>query len=732
MCQQSLPTPSPSQYTPKSTSSSFQRPLSPFKTALQAFIPIIPNLSIILSCSHQFINPDQSDHHRLLICIILNIIISCSLFACFLRKSLGTSRNKLILTLSFTSLLLNYELYWINQDYTMLAALYIQNLWTIPSYTHFLDQTVHLILSTIYFGLIHLRIDSYSAPAAILICGMFISFFLFIITQKNSHSNLDFFHSQISSLFLNKKSSSSLILNKSLEPIFMSQSFSEFFDLNQGSSQQLIKDILPQITDLSCTEDLLNIIGQENLPMYLTDNKESLSKEDQEKLKQFGSLKSLINKTQGGSLESILRLFFAFPQTFQKFNIGWETSLSAPKLYSAFAYYHTKRLALNISYLKNPQDSSPTILVQFSPAGSEFESTPSNLSMVDIASIIHEIRTPLNGITFLVQETMNLPQIPEEIKQDLLKPSLESARRLWYIVNDILDFAQILDGKLKLVFDSFDLVSVLKQPIQILEALGRAKGLNVILEVDPNLPTMVTTDQNRLVQVVYNLMGNALKFTKEGYVKLKVTPADKKSKFIDFSVEDTGYGIKAEDISKLFQTFQKLDNWNDNKTGSGLGLCISNALAKALGRGLSVRSEYQKGSTFMFSIENIKASSPESILSLGEISASTNAFSHSRTLSLGSPAGQVSSCFQSRKNEKAQTMDLRKKSSIHTIMEENAQENLRASIRSLTEGNMPDSPPKKSMNKIGPDVTVTSLDQLCTKERDNIMAPVGMSGPLPT
>mmetsp|Transcript_38933 Transcript_38933/g.34609 ORF Transcript_38933/g.34609 Transcript_38933/m.34609 type:complete len:162 (+) Transcript_38933:517-1002(+) len=109
-------------------------------------------------------------------------------------------------------------------------------------------------------------------------------------------------------------------------------------------------------------------------------------------------------------------------------------------------------------------------------------------------------------------------------------------------------------------------------------------------------------------------MGNALKFTKEGHIKLKVWLNEEDPNYIEFAVEDTGIGMKPEDQAKLFQVFTKLDDWQDNKSGVGLGLCISNALARKLGKALTVESQYKKGSTFKFSILSKDISESSSVL----------------------------------------------------------------------------------------------------------------------
>lgn len=618
-----------------------------------------------------------------------------------------------------------------------------------------MDQAAHIVLTLTYFGLTHLRIVAPSIPAIILIFTMAIAFFFhltlehktkspeekYLVNNTSSKASLEGLYPQISTLFLNKKTCSSLIINQHLQPLFTSTNFFDFFDIDPENNdpKSLTQDILTQIIDVSCTEHLLNLIGEQDLPLYLIDKRDDLSPAELQKLTKFGSFKSLVNQTQNGTLESTIQLFFAFASTFQKSQIGWnptQKQSNSPQFFPAVAFYRANRLTLNISYLKS-KTGEDLILINFSQAAQEFESTPSNLSMIDIASVIHEIRTPLNGITFLIQEAMNDSEVKEDVKQSLLKPSLDSSRRLWYIVNDILDFAQVLEGKLKLVFDSFELAPALRQPIQIIEALGRAKGLQVILEIDPNLPSTITTDQNRLVQVVYNLMGNALKFTKEGYVKLKVSAADKRAKFIDFTVEDTGYGIKPEDLCRLFKTFEKLDNWHDNKTGSGLGLCISNALSKALGKGLSVKSEYQKGSKFTFSVENIR-NAAKSTASIIEVSTTTNINSSSRAaMSFGVASSLALNSSGHRKAKTPKVGGYGNKESFQTIMEETVKENVRANIKAYSEGNSGESSTKHnqkstSNKQIQGGSSVTSLDQLCFKDQNNNagVSPKGLLTPI--
>ena len=372
------------------------------------------------------------------------------------------------------------------------------------------------------------------------------------------------FAHKLMGLFLQDTDKLYLVINKDLEVMFASKLFKETFSR---------EDFFHKITHLDCLNKIHSIVGNS------TDETKA-------------------------SLSHAIDLLFQHSKVIKSHNMGWNYSGQYSQMYPTKAIYQDKLFNLHFSYIEDTTDD--LLLFRFdlnndAPQGD----CSSTLTITEIASIVHDLRTPLNGAIFFLNQAMESPEATQRMKQNLLEPSLESAKRLNFIINDLLDFAQILEGKFRLSFEDFDLEKALQVPTQIIKALGKSKGLQVCLEIDHNVPNQITTDQNRLVQIIYNLLGNALKFTKEGSITLQVSLSKEDSQYIDFAIHDTGFGIKPQDLDKLFRTFEKLDNWQDNKVGTGLGLCISNAIVKTLGgKNIQVRSEYETGSTFSFSIEN--------------------------------------------------------------------------------------------------------------------------------
>ncbi|EGR29697.1 phospholipid-translocating p-type flippase family protein, putative [Ichthyophthirius multifiliis] len=220
-----------------------------------------------------------------------------------------------------------------------------------------------------------------------------------------------------------------------------------------------------------------------------------------------------------------------------------------------------------------------------------------------LSQVAHEFRTPLNCIISLIE----IAEEQNTYLHQFLKPALISAQQLNFMVNDILDFTQIKANKFSLNYQIFDFLDLIKQIILLLNIEARKKQIELLYQYDPQLPTFIHSDQNRIRQVLINLIGNALKFTKQGSITIIV-----KKKLVNkilVQVKDTGIGIQEKDQQKLFYAFGKINGEEENllnPKGVGLGLMISHMLAKILGgeEGLHVESEYGKGSCFQFMVMN--------------------------------------------------------------------------------------------------------------------------------
>ncbi len=214
-----------------------------------------------------------------------------------------------------------------------------------------------------------------------------------------------------------------------------------------------------------------------------------------------------------------------------------------------------------------------------------------------LANTSHELRTPLNGIIGLSEALRD--QLNDPTQKEDLEMIVVSGQRLRNLVNDILDFSKLKEQEIQLFLKPLDIRTFSEVVFRLLRPLAKAKAVDLVLELDDQLP-LVEADEDRLQQILYNLIGNAIKFTSKGFVKVKARPL---GDVLEVEVADTGIGIPKEKQDTIFNAFEQADGSIERQYGgTGLGLSISKKLVELHGGEIRVESEEGKGSSFLFTL----------------------------------------------------------------------------------------------------------------------------------
>jgi signal transduction histidine kinase/ActR/RegA family two-component response regulator len=220
-----------------------------------------------------------------------------------------------------------------------------------------------------------------------------------------------------------------------------------------------------------------------------------------------------------------------------------------------------------------------------------------------LATMSHEIRTPMNGLIGMLRIVRDSPLTP--VQRDHLETASGSADALLDLLNNVLDFSKIEAGRLELERIAFSPFGLVGSVAAVLQTRARAKGLELAVMAEDTVPATLLGDPTRLRQVLFNLIGNAIKFTDRGRVEVRLSCAERTGDTarVKFAIVDTGIGIAADALPRLFNPFTQADSSMSRRFGgTGLGLAISQKLVEAMDGRIDVVSETGRGSTFHFTL----------------------------------------------------------------------------------------------------------------------------------
>ena len=290
------------------------------------------------------------------------------------------------------------------------------------------------------------------------------------------------------------------------------------------------------------------------------------------------------------------------------FEIRFETFDKRNLWVECRAAYRNKVIFLNISDI-SPQKSFQEQLIR----SKEVAEYGKKVKETFLANMSHELRTPVNGILGLTAMLKNTTLDSQQ--RNMIELLSVSSQSLLGVINDVLDISKIEAGKFNIVRQPGKIDHIVRSVFDLLKFKADEKNIELLLDLDNDLPQWVMVDVLRLNQIIMNLLSNAIKFTDKGHVKLTVAITEKKDKSvkINFTVEDTGIGIGSERLSSIFESFEQAEHDTTAKYGgTGLGLTIVKKLIELKGGELKVASEPGRGSVFSFSNWFTITAEPES------------------------------------------------------------------------------------------------------------------------
>lgn len=283
--------------------------------------------------------------------------------------------------------------------------------------------------------------------------------------------------------------------------------------------------------------------------------------------------------------------------------VFWEHASFSPILSDEGVVTHYVSVKEDITKRKEAQRRIEAALLQVEMA--------SNAKSEFLANMSHEIRTPMNailGFTDILDRKLEDPT-----HRRYLNSIKSSGRLLLNLINDILDLSKVEAGKLEMSYAPVDFSKLMGDTQQVFAQKAKEKDLKILMDISDKIPRVLVLDETRLRQVLVNLVGNAIKFTEEGHVKLSATAKPLKKHperlKLTIAIEDTGVGIPEEEISRIFEAFEQVkDKQFTNREGTGLGLAISSNLVDLMNGDISVKSTSGGGSVFTVTLNDVEIS----------------------------------------------------------------------------------------------------------------------------
>ncbi len=321
----------------------------------------------------------------------------------------------------------------------------------------------------------------------------------------------------------------------------------------------------------------------------------------------------------------------AFEHQFRRKNkeghYRWIEELGMPRFDSEHNYSGHTGICLDITDRKQFEDSIQKLNQELKSAKDRAEQANRAKSEF-LANMSHEIRTPMNGVLGMAE--LLLGNKLTEKQRHFTETIRRSGQALLIIINDILDLSKIEAGKLELDSIAFDLCDNIEDCMDMFTEKAHAKGLELICDIPKSIPVLLQGDPSRLRQIIVNLVGNALKFTENGEVALRISnlEADDNTNYLRFEIIDTGIGMNPQTQNKIFDSFCQADTSTTRRySGTGLGLTISSQLVALMDGEIGVASELGQGSTFWFTARFAK-----SVSTHDEIKTSLQSLGDFRTL----------------------------------------------------------------------------------------------------